>query len=269
MNPQSAAIAGSGNPLRSRFESKIRAKIFSKSAAPFTYSPRSKRSRHFLLSDHLINSHNLSLDSVWILLREIWSWSLLGLKRVKTIFRHWKCILLSVAKDGKDGHGSKLENLAMPSKITKKLLWLSVPGWNLFDIFSRTVQTHFVSGQRYQVMTSAQNCNKTAQWQIQTFRIRGGGGGVLILLPWIPSPGSATAAILSWPSPFDYTKMSLPPLFPGVTCKGTWEGYKLTQKVISWLLLHSSQGALQDALPLILWNLPQSVFLLPSCVPDA
>ena len=89
------------------------------------------------------------------------------------------------------------------------------------------------------------------------------GGGVLSLLPWIPSPGSATAAILSWHSPFDYTKMSLPPLFPGVTCKGTWEGYKLTQKVISWLLLHSSQGALQDALPLILWNLPQSVILLP------
>ena len=127
MNPQSAAIAGSGNPLKSPFESKIRAKIFSKSAAPFTYSPRSKRSRHFLLSDHLINSHNLSLDSVWILLREIWSWSLSGLKRVKTIFRHWKCILLSVAKDGKDGHGSKLENLAMPSKITKKLLWLVFP----------------------------------------------------------------------------------------------------------------------------------------------
>ena len=98
---------------------------------------------------------------------------------------------------------------------------------------------------------------------------RVGGGGVLSLLPWIPSPGSATAAILSWHSPFDYTKMSLPPLSPGVTCKGTWEGYKLTQKVISWLLLHSSQGALQDALPLILWNLPQSVFLLPSCVPDA
>ena len=52
------AVAGSGNPLKSRFESKIRAKIFSKSTAPFTYSPRSKRSRHFLLSDHLINSHN-------------------------------------------------------------------------------------------------------------------------------------------------------------------------------------------------------------------
>ena len=43
MNPQSAAIAGSGNPLKSRFESKIRAKIFSKSADPFAYLPRSLR----------------------------------------------------------------------------------------------------------------------------------------------------------------------------------------------------------------------------------
>ena len=38
MNPQSAAIAGSGNTLKSRFESKIWAKIFSKSADPFAYS---------------------------------------------------------------------------------------------------------------------------------------------------------------------------------------------------------------------------------------
>ena len=33
---------GSGNPLKSRFESEIRAKIFSKSADPFVYSPPSK-----------------------------------------------------------------------------------------------------------------------------------------------------------------------------------------------------------------------------------
>ena len=43
MNPQSAAIAGSGNPLKSRFKSEIRAKIFSKSADPeFVYSPLQK-----------------------------------------------------------------------------------------------------------------------------------------------------------------------------------------------------------------------------------
>ena len=41
MNPHSAAVAGSGNPLKSRFESEIRAKIFSKSADPFAYSPPS------------------------------------------------------------------------------------------------------------------------------------------------------------------------------------------------------------------------------------
>ena len=41
MNPHSAAVAGSGNPLKSRFESEIRAKIFAKSADPFAYSPPS------------------------------------------------------------------------------------------------------------------------------------------------------------------------------------------------------------------------------------
>ena len=38
MNPQSAAIAGSGNPIKSPFESEIRAKIFSKSADLFAFS---------------------------------------------------------------------------------------------------------------------------------------------------------------------------------------------------------------------------------------
>ena len=38
------------------------------------------RSRQFLYDDHFINSHNLYLDSVWILLGENWPWSLLGLK---------------------------------------------------------------------------------------------------------------------------------------------------------------------------------------------
>ena len=39
MNPQSAAIAGSGNLLKSRFEFETWAKIFSKSADSFAYSP--------------------------------------------------------------------------------------------------------------------------------------------------------------------------------------------------------------------------------------
>ena len=41
MNLQSAAIAGSGNPLKSCFESEIWAKIFSKSADLFANSPPS------------------------------------------------------------------------------------------------------------------------------------------------------------------------------------------------------------------------------------
>lgn len=54
----------------------------------------------------------------------------------KTIFRHWNCFVSSVATDGKDSHGLKLENMwptfsnfnAMPTKITSKLLWLVLPG---------------------------------------------------------------------------------------------------------------------------------------------
>ena len=41
MNLQSAAIAVPGNPLKSRFEFEIRAKIFSKSANLFANSPPS------------------------------------------------------------------------------------------------------------------------------------------------------------------------------------------------------------------------------------
>ena len=43
MNLQSAAIAESGNPLKSHFESEIWGKILSKSADPFAYSPPSSQ----------------------------------------------------------------------------------------------------------------------------------------------------------------------------------------------------------------------------------
>ena len=54
----------------------------------------------------------------------------------KPIFRHGNCFLSSGAKDDKDGHGLKLENVgptfstfnAMPVKTTNKLLWLVLPG---------------------------------------------------------------------------------------------------------------------------------------------
>ena len=36
------------------------------------------------MGNHFINSHNLSLDSVWILLGENLSWSLLGLKGLRS-----------------------------------------------------------------------------------------------------------------------------------------------------------------------------------------
>ena len=38
MNPQSTAVAGYGNQLKSRFESEIQTKIFSKSADRLAYS---------------------------------------------------------------------------------------------------------------------------------------------------------------------------------------------------------------------------------------
>ena len=49
----------------------------------------------------------------------------------KTIFRHKHCFLSSVATDGKDGRGLKLEKNfanqarcnALPAKLPRKLLW--------------------------------------------------------------------------------------------------------------------------------------------------
>ena len=60
MNPQSVAIAGSANPLKSRYESEIQAKIFSKSADPFAYFPPSTQYavRYFELnSNHRMNAN--------------------------------------------------------------------------------------------------------------------------------------------------------------------------------------------------------------------
>ena len=59
------------------------------------------------------------------------------------IFRHWNCFLSSVPKDGKDGHGLKLENVGsgfstlndMPAKIS-----VPVPWWNSFGISLITLQ---------------------------------------------------------------------------------------------------------------------------------
>ena len=58
----------------------------------------------------------------------------------KTIFRKWICSLSSVAADGKDGYGFKLDKVRpvlssfndVTAKITKKLNTASAPWWNLF-----------------------------------------------------------------------------------------------------------------------------------------
>ena len=54
---------------------------------------------------------------------------------LKTILRHWNCFLSSVATDGKDGNGLKLEKIGpifssfdvMFSNVTKKIIIVSSP----------------------------------------------------------------------------------------------------------------------------------------------
>ena len=98
-----------------------------------------ERSRHFLLSDRFINSHNLiSWQCMDIVRRKLMLVTIgtchafcylfeklkinvplhqLNSKTngpvllFKTLFRHWNCFLLSVAMDGKDGYGLKLEKV--------------------------------------------------------------------------------------------------------------------------------------------------------------
>ena len=62
----------------------------------------------------------------------------------KTISRHRNCFFSSVVTDDKDGLGLKLENVgpafsslnALPTKITKKILWLLLPNKICFISFS-------------------------------------------------------------------------------------------------------------------------------------
>ena len=59
----------------------------------------------------------------------------------KAIFRHCNCFLSSVAKDGKDGDGLRLETVgptfssfnAISAKLTPKNIMFHTPWWNLFD----------------------------------------------------------------------------------------------------------------------------------------
>ena len=92
-SPTSAAIAGSGNPLKSRFESEIRAKIFSNSADPFACI--------FTPSSNLI-SKDLDISDVYILVK---AWRLCSVasdaddyvvlagKKICKLFRKLSCVL--------------------------------------------------------------------------------------------------------------------------------------------------------------------------------
>ena len=67
---------------------------------------------------------------------------------------HWNCFLSSVARDGKDGHGLKLENIGPILLLCPKNYQnMSYKVWSLlsdeffFDIFSITaLQEHFING---------------------------------------------------------------------------------------------------------------------------
>ena len=59
-----------------------------------------KRSGFFSLGDHFINSHNLSVDSVWMLLGENLSWSLLALKGLMEITTRSASVILLMFHEG-------------------------------------------------------------------------------------------------------------------------------------------------------------------------
>ena len=52
------------------------------------------------MGDHFINSHNLSVDSVWILLEENLSWSLLALKGLMEITTSSASVILLMLHEG-------------------------------------------------------------------------------------------------------------------------------------------------------------------------
>ena len=69
----------------------------------------------------------------------------------KTMFRHYNCFPSSVASDGKDGHGLKLEKIirfnAMLSKVGKSLFpFLLLDEISLISSSSYLKKEHFVSG---------------------------------------------------------------------------------------------------------------------------
>ena len=80
MNPQTAAIAGSGNPLKSRFESEIRAKYIFKirrSVCLFTPLVNALAAQSYLLQTLVyieagIKIHYIRYLSIWLWLFKSW-----------------------------------------------------------------------------------------------------------------------------------------------------------------------------------------------------
>ena len=69
----------------------------------------------------------------------------------KTIFRHYNCFPSSVAPDGKDGHGLKLEKIirfnARLSKVSKSLFpFVLLDEISLISSSSYLKKEHFASG---------------------------------------------------------------------------------------------------------------------------
>ena len=89
MNPQSTAITGSGNPLKSLFESEIRAKILSESTNPFTYSPPLGRlvgaEKLFCKMRYLIEEGKLMRYRRYVKKEGLWEYSIKG----KQFYRLW------------------------------------------------------------------------------------------------------------------------------------------------------------------------------------
>ena len=93
---------------------------------------------------------------------------------LKTVLRHWNCLLSSITKDSKDGLGSNLEKgwadfssfNAMPAKIAmKEIIMVRAPWRNsTFDFSFITLQEYFLYGWRQWVVTYNWPKTKISSW---------------------------------------------------------------------------------------------------------
>ena len=96
------------------------------------------RSKHFPLGDYFIYSHNISLDSVWILLWENWSWSLLGLKGLTTLASDPSKVLIQETPSQATGTNQEGEFVLEGCNRVRTAFWMQnsrvVP-----DFFPKTI----------------------------------------------------------------------------------------------------------------------------------